>query len=271
MSRRNYDFGEDLRRISFVRLIAQWLGKPAAIDLQEAFGLSRAQAYRVLKDAEEVSGGGTPMGEASAVIDFLRAQHLCDRLRAGLGLNSRINIEDIDASLLPPLPGSTVEVILRAMRSKKTIVMAYAGRKGASDRLISPVRLVLVLNRYHVRAWDHAKLGYRDFVLSRIVEVRMSSEPYSAPYDKELGEKLRLDFRINPELPMSLRTALAAEWDLHDEDIRAISCSKAHARYIVRRLTETTAGGRRRWLPANEAASAIFNSIERDVNQDENS
>lgn len=267
--RRKRNFGEDLRRISFVRLIARWLGKPVAPDLEEAFGLSQAQAYRVLKAARESTNSEIGTDDACKMLDFLRAQSLSDRVQAGIGLTFGIALEDVEALMLPPLPEFVTQVILRSIRNKRAVAIAYTGRTNTSDRVISPTQLVHVFNRYHLRAWDHEKRGFRDFLLSRITEAQTAKERYTAPFDRDWQEKVVLEFVINPDLPVGLRAALATEWNLEVDGIRKVKCRKAHARYVVRRLTERTTAGARRWLPENEAARNICRDIETSVERDD--
>jgi predicted DNA-binding transcriptional regulator YafY len=264
-ARRNHNSGEELRRVSFIRLITRWLGKPMAADIEEAFGLSPAQAYRVLKAAHGNASIKVETEDACLMLDFLRAQSLSDRLHVGIGLKFGIGVDDVDAQMLHPLSNIIVEKILESFHNKKSLTIAYMGRKGASDRLVSPTQLVHVLNRYHIRAWDHGKRGFRDFLLSRVIEAVIAKERYTAPLDKDWEESIALTFSINPDLPLSLRASLAAEWDMKDDRVRNVQCRKAHARYVVRRLTERTTIGQRRWLPENEAARQIFNLIENDV------
>ena len=269
VNRREYLFGESLRRVSFVRLITRWLGKPTAPDLEEAFDLSQAQAYRVLKAARDRASVETETGDARVMLDFLRAQSLSDRLEAGIGLKFGVAVEDVDALLLPPLPDVIIREILQALRNKKALSIAYTARTSTSDRVISPTHLVHVFNRYHLRAWDHEKRGFRDFLLSRITEAKIAKNRRVAPPDKDWEENEMLRFVINPELPLGLRAALATEWDLEVDGVRKIRCRNAHARYAVRRLTERTTIGKHRWLPENEAARKIFNDIEMAVERDD--
>jgi hypothetical protein len=255
--------GETLRRVAFIRLIARWLGKPTVSDIQEAFGLSLAQAYRVLGAALDGTME-TQTGDARSVLDFLRAQSLSNKLQTGLGLQFGIAVEDVDAQMLPRLSEDITREILHAIRAKRALSVAYTARKGTSDRVISPTHLVHVFNRYHLRAWDHEKRGYRDFLLSRITEAKMAKERRIAPHDKDWEERIILLFCINPGLPLGLRSALAVEWGL-EGDTREIQCRKAVARYVVRRLTERTTIGLRRWVPQNQAAREIFDMIEAQV------
>lgn len=200
------------------------------------------------------------------MLDLLRGQSLSDGLQPGLGLNFGVLVEDVDTLTVPPVPDTIAAEVLRALHPPKAALsIAYIGRKGTSERVISPTRLVHVYNRYHLRAWDHGARGYRDFVLSRIVEAKITKDLRVAPHDEEWHMTATLRFVINPDLPVSLRAMLAAEWDVFDEGIREIRTRKAHARYVVRRMTERITMGTRRWLPWDEATSQIFDAIEMDV------
>jgi predicted DNA-binding transcriptional regulator YafY len=154
--------------------------------------------------------------------------------------------------------------ILEALRYRRSAVsIAYAGREQISDRIISPARLVHILKRHHIRAWDHGRKAYRDFVLSRMTEGRRAGERFFAPYDRDWEEISILRFSVNTALPIDLRAALAIEWDLPENGIHEIQCRKALARYVVREMTETTSEGPRRWLPADDGTAATFKEVYR--------
>jgi hypothetical protein len=233
-------------------------------DIENAFGLSRAQAHRVLREAKDDPVDGVAIGDPAVFLDHLRSQTASDRLQSGLGVCFGVPVEEGDLLTRPPIRGGVLKVLLEALRYRRTAVsIAYAGRERVSDRIVSPGRLVCVLKRHHVRAWDHGQNGYRDFVLSRITEARPAGERFFAPHDGDWQETVLLQFSVNPALLINLRASLAIEWDLPQSGIHEIHCRKALSRYVVREMTETTSEGPRRWLPADDSTLAMFKEIYR--------
>jgi hypothetical protein len=231
-------------------------------DVETAFGLSRAQAHRVLQSARSDPIDGVAVGDPAVFLEHLRAQTASDRLQSGLGVRFGVPVEEGDVLTRPPVREDVLKILLGALRYRRTSAsIAYAGRERVSDRIVSPSRLVYIFSRYHLRAWDHGRKGYRDFVLSRITEARQAGERFFAPHDAAWQEALVLRFYVNPALPIDLRAAMAIEWNLPESSIYEIQCRKALSYYVVREMTEITSDGSRRWLPADDGTEATFNEI----------
>jgi hypothetical protein len=261
---KNALIGEALRRRSFIRLMTRWFGTVSMADIEIAFGLSRAQAHRVLRTAADDPIDGVGTGDAAVFLDHLRSQTASNRLQNGVGIDFGVPVEEGDLLTGPPVREEVLKAILAALRYRRNAVsIAYAGRERVSDRIISPGRLVYILKRHHIRAWDHGRNAYRDFVLSRVTEAMRVEERFFAPHDRDWEERAVLRFSVNPALPIDLRAALAIEWDLPQDGIHEIECRKALARYVVREMTDTTSDGPRRWLPADDGTAATFKEVYR--------
>lgn len=65
-----------------------------------------------------------------------------------------------------------LRAVVQAISHQQTLMIDYLSRQGFSQRAISPHVIVDVVNRYHVRAYDHAKNRYADFILSRITAAK---------------------------------------------------------------------------------------------------
>ncbi|WP_142846417.1 YafY family protein [Telmatospirillum sp. J64-1] len=252
--------GEILRRRAFIQLMAHWFGEVKAADIQQAFGLSQAQAYRCL------AAMNTPLseegaGSADMMLAHLRAQSLSNHAWKDLGLDFRVSVEDADLLTERRVQAHILRVLLPALQKRRAVLIAYTGRKGVSERIISPAHLVHVQSRYHLRAWDHTARKHKDFVLSRITETEPASECFTYPHDPDWAAFILLRFKVNPALPAALRAALAQEWELTKDGIRECRCRKALSRYVVRRMTEQTSLGPRRWLPADETTQSLCDQI----------
>lgn len=76
--------------------------------------------------------------------------------------------------LEPPL--WILRILVSAIMQKTPAFITYRSRTRSSERLISPLVIVKVVGRHHVRAWDHSINEPRDFVLSRITHIETRSD-----------------------------------------------------------------------------------------------
>lgn len=78
----------------------------------------------------------------------------------------------------------TLRVLLAGILKRQPIAIVYVSRSsGETRKVISPHTLVDVVHRLHVRAFDHERTRFADFVLTRIT------------YAKELGPSGRPSYR----------------------------------------------------------------------------
>lgn len=77
--------------------------------------------------------------------------------------------------------------------SGETIVKIEYSRKDetSSTRNIEPIGLVFYAMSWHVIAWCHARLEYRDFKVSRIKALRKTGEPFTRSDHMALADYMR--------------------------------------------------------------------------------
>ncbi len=110
----------------------------------------------------------------------------------------------------PPL--WILRILVAAILQRTPVFIAYQSRTRSSERLISPLVIVKVAGRHHVRAWDHSTNEPRDFVLSRITHIETRKDVVFIDKDPkwqvfgaiEIAEKsaqdvsgIRLDFGLD--------------------------------------------------------------------------
>nr|WP_306265432.1 WYL domain-containing protein [Pararhizobium sp. IMCC3301] len=66
-----------------------------------------------------------------------------------------------------------LRTIIGAITSQRIVHIDYSSRSERRERSISPHTLVDVVGRYHVRAFDHSKNRFGDFILSRITSASL--------------------------------------------------------------------------------------------------
>jgi hypothetical protein len=93
--------------------------------------------------------------------------------------------------------------VIQGIEDRRVLSIAYHSRSGDSIRKISPHVIVKVAGRYHVRAYDHAKNDYRDFVLVRILNATHSDSEHERYTDAALDE----DWHCHVEVVVQCRAS----------------------------------------------------------------
>ena len=128
-----------------------------------------------------------------------------------------------------------LRLLVDALRDKKPLRILYQGRNDpiGKRRLISPHAIVDIADRYHVRAFNHDRNRFTDFVLNRISWGEIEN-------DKRLyhGEENDEDWHRKEKVIVSVREgfiaeAIAAEFDLGPDGTKAIEVRKALIPYLV--------------------------------------
>ena len=142
-----------------------------------------------------------------------------------------------------PQPGRVVEsetlaALLKAIRENAGIQVVYQSmsRPAPSTRIISPHALAYDGFRWHVRAFCHSRLKFRDFVLGRILEVK-SVEPAgnSGSEDLEWHTVLTLVLAPHPGLSDGKRRAIEFDYAMKDGEAK-LECRQALLFYTLKRL-----------------------------------
>lgn len=135
------------------------------------------------------------------------------------------------------LPDAAVlREIITAIRSKKPLVIEYMSRSGAENaRIISPHVLVDVVGRYHVRAFDHAKNRYGDFVLARVRRCYPPAEWRRAPFVGPGGDEdwQRKDKISIEALASHLSEGVRVDWGLNESWTRRVCARRALIPYLI--------------------------------------
>lgn len=126
--------------------------------------------------------------------------------------------------------------VISAIRSNYPISIEYMSRSGkASKRVISPHSLVDVVGRYHVRAFDHAKNRYGDFVLARIRNLFVPDHQAVIAYigpkdDKDWHDRVAISITVRKG---ALSEGVRADWGLDEDGVRTMQVRSALASYLI--------------------------------------
>jgi len=174
-------------RYRMIEIIVLWEGRLTTNHLQQAFGIGRSQASKVINQyISDISAdnifydkqvkGYVPTesfapkftkGDINEYLNILNTQSDLSTHYAGLELEST-NTEVI-SPLIRSVKPEFVRPIIQACREKKRIEIEYASLTSEKEfRNIAPHTLVFSGYRWHVRAYCEKSQQFRDFVLSRI-------------------------------------------------------------------------------------------------------
>ena len=141
-------------------------------------------------------------------------EHSVDRvlaaLTSGFGAGEPAAAEDTLSHAVPArLNQPSLEVlatITRAIHEGQALRLRYYSMKtGSVEREIVPHSLVDSGLRWHVRAYDRTRGGFRDLVLTRMEQLQPAIEPVAAhelsKMDEQWCRKLRLDLLPHPAHP----------------------------------------------------------------------
>jgi predicted DNA-binding transcriptional regulator YafY len=83
-------------------------------------------------------------------------------------------------------------VVQQAISDKHVLEMEYGNRQNEiSRRCVEPIGLVFYALNWHLIAWCHRRMEYRDFKIGRILRVTNTCQPFSKARHIELREYLK--------------------------------------------------------------------------------
>ena len=128
--------------------------------------------------------------------------------------------------------------LIRAIRERAALRVSYQSMShdDADYRTISPHALAFDGFRWHVRAYCHARLDYRDFVIARILEISAVDEvPISGDQDEKWHQVITLVLAPNPLLSEAQQRAIARDYGM-EAGVTQCGCRRSLLFYALRRL-----------------------------------
>lgn len=130
-----------------------------------------------------------------------------------------------------------IRPIINALTDKQTLRIEYHSKKGISTRTISPQIVIKVAARMHLRAFDHGKNGYRDFVFTRISKVQSieNDEPaFIGPeHDHDWRTYIEIKIKEKSHLGKSETEGIRMEFGLEKNGEKTMSVREPLAQYIT--------------------------------------
>ena len=242
------------RRFEFIEWKLFWEGGLNRSDLETTFEISTPQAsvdlrrYRetVPQNIEYDGVGRTfrPTPEMKPSFLKVSADRLLLQLRAlfsGALPRREVWFRDLPRTDIAPdivrhVDPDCLRRILDAIRTRQCVEVRYQSLTNSRTRLIAPHALAYDGYRWHVRAWACDRDDFRDFVLTRIDDIKSGPPADFDPADDLEWENFaRLELRPHPGLTAEQRLAIERDYAMV-EGKRDIDVRLSMAYYFIRRM-----------------------------------
>ena len=246
------------KRLEFIEFRLYWEGGINRADIMDQFGISVPQASKDLTLYEEKAPGNLVYDKSVkrylAAPDF---KPVFQEPHAGMYLAqlrpsvfSTDGLEESWLSAAPefdsiPVPYRRVEVrvlraILAALRNGRAIEIEYQSmnrqRPAPEWRWITPHAFGHDGLRWHVRSYCHVDHKFKDFIVSRCLQVRGEGEPAAKPEaDRFWHEIFEVTLAPNPALGQAQQEVIAQDYEMADGRV-AVPVRKALLYYFQKRL-----------------------------------
>ena len=164
------------------------------------------------------------LSDIPGVVDPTAARSAIAKIEAAAGTvvdDDAVAAEDEPA----PIEAEAATTVREAIRDSRAVRIEYysASRDTLSDRIVDPIRVVLVGDHSYLEAWCREAEGVRLFRFDRIVEAHELHEPSAPPRPAVNAPPSTALFEADPSLPSAtLRIAPRAAWMLEYFPMRVI-------------------------------------------------
>ncbi|MGM9488098.1 WYL domain-containing protein [Ideonella sp. YS5] len=238
-------------RLSHIDFKLYFLGELRRSDVAERFGTGPAAATRDIAQYRQIAPENLLLDPAAKVYrstaDFAPLfEHaplrvltaLSQGFGEGLGddLKPMVRCEFPTALSLPPV--SVLAPISRAIHRGKAVRLTYTSvESGRTEREIVPLALVDIGLRWHVRAYDRRRKGFRDFVFTRmetptVLEDSPIADEEGPNQDDQWNRVIELELVPHPEHPRP--EVVLMDYAMPDGVLR-VKVRAANAGYMLRR------------------------------------
>lgn len=246
------------QRLEFIEFRLFWEGGINRADIQNYFGVSTPQASKDLSQYQELAPNNVqydksnkkyiPTDKFKPRFTILDSDRYMAQLVAVTDQKSKK--EDTWLTHIPnmsamPVPHRKVSVgVLRAMlaaiRNESSLEIRYQSMsKRHADpiwRKITPHAFGSDGFRWHVRAFCHIDCKFKDFLLSRCLDVRKEDAPAArAEDDEKWNQYFNVVLMPNPKLSKNQQSVIAQDYEMVDSVIE-VPVRKALLYYFSKRL-----------------------------------
>ena len=246
------------QRLEFIEFRLFWDGTLNRADITERFGVSAVQASADLALYKELAPNNLDYDPSQKRFTTSRRfkpkifKPSADRYLVQLEdiAEQIISVEDTSIGIAPPLdvmpiPHRRVDAgilrkLLFAIRGERGLKIFYHSMNSKRPiplwREITPHALAFDGLRWHVRAYCHLETKFKDFVLSRFLDLGAEVEPGKrASEDIQWQQFFDVLLIPNPKLAKSQRETIARDYEMTDGHLR-IPVRRALLYYFNKRL-----------------------------------
>jgi hypothetical protein len=256
----NPDLWIAAERLRYIEKSGFWRGTVARADLATVYGVSSAQATADLQKYLELNPDSLIYSlnrkryEAPESMVCVRHEPCLEEavelflepgasavLRGVRGLAGPAAETSRFAGTVLPLRAASLAVqraVFRGLVNGLLLRVRYRSLSGKPEawRDLVPLALGHDGYRWHLRAWSAENGEFRDYVLSRMVEVEWPMvKAVDAPPDVDWLEWMELPLTVNPELSEDQRAAVLHDFGIKDGGL-VIRVRKAMQNYLRRHL-----------------------------------
>lgn len=244
------------RRLEFLDFRLRWEGRINRSDLTEFFGISVPQASLDISRYLELAPGNAAYDRSTRV--YLASpefkplypsneprRYLNELLARTTGvLPAELSFLGwVPAAAAVPTPmrqlnPTTVVAVLMAIRRGVCLKVLYQSMSATepSDRTLSPHAVAFDGYRWHVRAYCHKRLEFRDFVMARMLQVTVVEEPGTDGHDDHSWHNVvSLVLAPNSRLSKAHRRVIELDYGMSGGEV-ALECRQALLFYTMHRL-----------------------------------
>ncbi|MBE0548496.1 MAG: WYL domain-containing protein [Rubrivivax sp.] len=244
------------RRLEFVDFRLRWDGRINRSDLTAFFGISVPQASLDIAKYLDLAPQNVAYDRSSKVYlatDRFKplypanepARYLNELLARTTGVLqpelSFLGWTPPAAAVPSPnraLPVDTLVALLDAIRREAAVSIVYQSMAATEpgERTIAPHALAHDGFRWHVRAYCHSREAFVDFVIARILGIKVAGTPGTDGADDEAWHRLvRLVLAPNPELSEAHKRVIELDYGMTAGEV-ALDCRQALLFYALKRL-----------------------------------
>lgn len=244
------------QRLEFIEFRLFWDGHVNRSDLMDQFGISVNQASSDLSRYIEMAPGNMVYDKSART--YVRGPDFACRFRSPdaarylaqlrLVADDVLDREDCWITELPPFATAptpvrgvnpvTLRSVVDAIRRREAIEVKYQSlsRPGPRWRWIAPHAIAFDGFRWHTRAFCETDACFKDFLFSRMLEVRGARESEtSADDDRDWQSIVTLEIGPHPELSETQAKVIALDYGMPAGKAK-IEVRRALLYYALRRL-----------------------------------
>ena len=122
-----------------------------------------------------------------------------NKIKAGLRHTQKEKLEFLNNNIKLQVPACFVldfdylSALQNAITARTVVEIEYKNKQDeVSKRLVEPIGLIFYALNWHLIAWCHKRLEYRDFRLSRILHIRCTAMPFTRQDHIALNDYIEL-------------------------------------------------------------------------------